>query len=202
MKKKGKVKKTAAVAMPALACKWFLDTENERFYDDPYDAEDPFITWSLDEPEPTDLDASIARYASADRKVGKGGPAASGSVTAPALSAMSCQLDELNRLLLQAAQDNITFYESAIQKMQREIDVLKANAMSAAVAIRSSKGGTIFGKTTAELLADARGWLQKGSPTRCIRGVDTLLIKLCASADSEFTKNVTYGSAALCITDK
>ena len=28
MKKKGKVKKTAAVAMPALACKWFLDTEN------------------------------------------------------------------------------------------------------------------------------------------------------------------------------
>ena len=28
MKKKGKVKKTAAVAMPALACKWFLDTDN------------------------------------------------------------------------------------------------------------------------------------------------------------------------------
>ena len=28
MKMKGKVKKTAAVAMPALACKWFLDTVN------------------------------------------------------------------------------------------------------------------------------------------------------------------------------
>ena len=166
MKKKGKVKKTAAVAMPALACKWFLDIENERFYDDPYDAEDPFITWSLDEPEPTAPNACLARHASADRKVGQGGPAASGSATAPALSAMSCQRDELNRVLLQAEQDNITFYESAIQKMQREIDVLKASAISAAVAIRSSTGGTIFfGKTTAELLADARGWLHKGSPT-------------------------------------
>ena len=99
---------------------------------------------------------------------------------------MSCQLDELNRLLLQAEQDNITFYESAIQKMQREIDVLKASAVSAAVAVRSSKSGTIFsGSTTAELLADARGRLQKGSLTRCIRGVDALLIELCASADSE-----------------
>ena len=90
MKKKGKVKKTAAVAMPALACKWFLDAENERFCDDPYDAEDPFITGSLDEPEPTDVDASITLYASADRKVGEGGPAAHGPATAPALSAMSC----------------------------------------------------------------------------------------------------------------
>ena len=84
MKKKGKVKKTAAVAMLALACKWFLDTVNERFHDDPYDAEDPLITWLLDEPEPTDLDASITSYASADRKVGEGGPAANGSATAPA----------------------------------------------------------------------------------------------------------------------
>ena len=195
MKKKGKGKKTAAVAMPALACKWFLDTENERFYDDPYDAEDPFITWSLDEPEPTAPNACLVRYASADRKVGQGGPAASGSATAPALSAMSCQLDELNKLLLQAEQDNITFYESAIQNMQREIDVLKASSVSAAVAVRSSKNGTIFScSTTAELLADAKTWLQKGSPTRYLRGVDTLLIELCASANSELNKNVPYGS--------
>ena len=67
---------------------------------------------------------------------------------------MSCQLDELNKLLLQAEQDNIAFYESAIRKMQREIDVLRYSTVSAAVASRSSKNGTIFsGSTTAELLA-------------------------------------------------
>ena len=26
----------------------FLDSENELFYDDPYDAEDPTVSWSLD----------------------------------------------------------------------------------------------------------------------------------------------------------
>ena len=42
MKKKGKIVK-APVAMPALACKMFLDSENETFYDDPSDVdEDPY----------------------------------------------------------------------------------------------------------------------------------------------------------------
>ena len=151
---------------------------------------DPFITWSRDEPEHADLEAVCsALCATADRGSCEGGPTASGSATAPALSAMSCQLDELNKLLLQAEQDNIAFYESAIQNMQREIDALKYSSVSAAVAVRSSNDGTIFsGSTTAELLADAKAWLQKGSPTRCNRGVDTLLIEFCASADSEFTK--------------
>ena len=40
MKLKGKVKRKATIALPALACTWFLDTPNERFYDDPYDIED------------------------------------------------------------------------------------------------------------------------------------------------------------------
>ena len=34
MKAKGKIKKIS-VAMPVLACKGFIDTENEQFYDDP-----------------------------------------------------------------------------------------------------------------------------------------------------------------------
>ena len=106
-------------------------------------------------------------------------------------------------MLLQAEQDNIAFYESAIRNMQREIDALKYSSVSAAVAVRSSKNGTIFfGSTTAELLADAKTLLQKGSPNRCLRGVDTLLIEFCASADSELTKNVSYGFASLRITDK
>ena len=42
MKMQGKVVRTATMALPALTCKWFLDTENEWFHDDPYDADDPF----------------------------------------------------------------------------------------------------------------------------------------------------------------
>ena len=37
--------------MPALACKWFLDTENKWFHDAPYHTDDPTISWTLDEPE-------------------------------------------------------------------------------------------------------------------------------------------------------
>ena len=74
---------------------------------------------------------------------------------------MSCQLNELNGLLLQAEYDNAEFYRTAIQKMQQEIDVLNARALTAAAAVRSSKAGTIFtGETCAELLASAKGWLQ------------------------------------------
>ena len=58
------------------------------------------------------------------------------------------------------------------------------------------------GDTTAELIANANGWLQKGSPTRQLRGADTLLIEFFASADSELTKTVPYGSAALRMKDK
>ena len=46
MKQKGKIVK-AAVAMPALACKMFLDTENETFYAYPYDIDDPSVSRSL-----------------------------------------------------------------------------------------------------------------------------------------------------------
>ena len=47
MKKKGKIVKTA-VAMPSLACKMFLDSENETFYDEPYAIDDSSVSWSLD----------------------------------------------------------------------------------------------------------------------------------------------------------
>ena len=33
MKENGKVRRKVTIALPALACKWFLDTENEYFYD-------------------------------------------------------------------------------------------------------------------------------------------------------------------------
>ena len=41
-----------------------------------------------------------------------------------------------------------------------------------------------------------------GDPMRFLRGVGTLLIEFCASKDSELTKNVPYGFAALRIMDK
>ena len=44
-------------------------------------------------------------------------------------------------------------------------------------------------------------WLQKGDPTRPLRGVDTILIEFCASEDSEFIKNVPCGSVALRIAE-
>ena len=49
MKKNGKVKKTAAVALLALASKLFLETENQCFYDDPYDTCDFIVEWSFNE---------------------------------------------------------------------------------------------------------------------------------------------------------
>ena len=70
--------------------------------------------------------------------------------------------------------------------MQDEIVAFNAHAITAATAVRSSKACTIFiGETTAELVASAKGWLQKGSATRQLRGMDTLLIEFCASAGSE-----------------
>ena len=58
--------------------------------------------------------------------------------TVLALRAVSCQLDELNGLLLQSKHDNAEFYRFAIQKMHQEIDVFNARALTAA-AVRSSK---------------------------------------------------------------
>ena len=46
MKKEGKIAKVA-FAMPALACKMFHDTETETFYDDPYDVDEPNVSWFL-----------------------------------------------------------------------------------------------------------------------------------------------------------
>ena len=91
----------------------------------------------------------------------------------PALRAMSCQMNELNGLLLQAEYDNVELYGSAIRKMQQEIEVLNSRAITAAAAVRSSKASTIFtGETTAELVASAKGWSHEGSPTRQLPGVD------------------------------
>ena len=127
---------------------------------------------------------------------------ARGSVTVPAVGAMSCRLGDVNGLLRDSDYHNAEFYKSAVKCLQNEIDVFE-NSARAAAAVRSSKNRTLFtGKTSAELIASAKRWLQKEDPTRSLRGVDALLIKLCASEDSELTKNVTYGSAALRITDK
>ena len=70
----------------------------------------------------------------------------------------------MNRLLRNAEYDNAEFYKSAIKVLQNEIDAVEnsARAAAAAAAVRSSKHGTIFiGKTSAELIASARSWLQK-----------------------------------------
>ena len=55
MKKEGTVVRKAAIALPALACKWFLEPENKWFHDDPYDIADHTISSSLDEPEPSPI---------------------------------------------------------------------------------------------------------------------------------------------------
>ena len=34
-------------ALRVLQCKMFLDSENELFYDYPYDTDDSFVDWSL-----------------------------------------------------------------------------------------------------------------------------------------------------------
>ena len=47
MKRKGEIPKVS-VALQVLQCKMFLDSENELFYDDPYDAGYPTASWSLD----------------------------------------------------------------------------------------------------------------------------------------------------------
>ena len=52
VKSKGTVQRKATIALPAFGFTWFLNTENERFYDDPYDADDPIVFWFLDEFEP------------------------------------------------------------------------------------------------------------------------------------------------------
>ena len=127
------------MALPALACKWFLDTEDEWFHDDPYDTDDPSISWALDEPEPSPADmlthTDIFRGGS-DAAAGKGGlvcasateadmpthtdifhggsdadvvPAARRAGTVHTLRAMSCQLDNMNRLLRDAEYDNAEF---------------------------------------------------------------------------------------------
>ena len=57
----------------------------------------------------------------------------------------------------------------------------------------------ISGATPTGLVANAKASLTKGRSSFRIRGVDTLLIELCASAESELTP---YGSAAIRITDK
>ena len=86
--------------------------------------------------------------------------------------------------------------------MQTEIDSFNTSVHIAA-AFRSFKQGTIIaGATSAELVANAKSLLTKGYPTRTIRGVDALLIEVCACADSELTRQVPYGSAAFRITDK
>ena len=64
------------MALPALACKRFLDTEDEWFHDDPYGAGDPSMSWALDEPELSPVDmhthTDIFRGGS-DAAAGKGG---------------------------------------------------------------------------------------------------------------------------------
>ena len=46
MKQMGNVTK-ASVAMSVLQCNMLIDSENEMFYDDPYDIDDPTVSWSL-----------------------------------------------------------------------------------------------------------------------------------------------------------
>ena len=104
-----------------------------------------------------------------------GAPTARGSGTVPTLRAMSCQLDNMNRLPRDAEYDNAEFYRTAIKRLQQNIDDFERNARAAAAAaaVRSSKNGTIFtGETIAELKASASSWLEKGDPTRSLRGVD------------------------------
>ena len=48
MKKKVKVPKVS-LALPVLQCKMFIDSKNELFYDDPYDADDFVVDWSFKE---------------------------------------------------------------------------------------------------------------------------------------------------------
>ena len=123
--------------------------------------------------------------------------------TVPVLRAMRCQMEELKGLSLQAEYDNDDFYRTAIRKMQHEIEALNARAITAATAVRSPNAGTIFlGETTAELIANAKGWFQNKFPTRQLRGVDALLIEFCAPAKFELIKNVRYGSVARRVTDK
>ena len=77
--------------------------------------------------------------------------------------------------------------------MQSRIDDGKGSIHAAAAAVLSSKHGMIItGATLAELVVNAKDFLPKGIPKRPMRGVDALLIELCASADSELTQQVPY----------
>ena len=110
-KSKGKVKRKAAIDLCALACAWFLDTPNGRFYDDPHDTDDPTLSCFLDEPEPCGnagkggrgglhiTNTCLARSGCSGGEVEQ---AARIFATVPALRAMSCQMKELDDLLLQA----------------------------------------------------------------------------------------------------
>ena len=95
------------------------------------------------------------------------------------------------------------FCKTAINNMQSEIDALNGSIRTAAAAVPFSKHKiTITGATPAELVVNARDFLTKGTPKRPMRGVDALLIELCASAGSELIQQVPYGSAAIRITDQ
>ena len=63
-------------------------------------------------------------------------------------------------------------------------------------------GIIITGATIAQLVLSATFIVEKESAKRFSRGLDTLLVELCASDDSELIKQVPYRSAAMRITEK
>lgn len=97
----------------------------------------------------------------------------------------------------------VDFCKIAIQQLQAEIYDIKNCVSTATAAVPSSKRRMIIsGVTPTELVASANVFLTKGTSSRPIRGIDTLLIELCASAELELTQQVPYGCAAVRITDK
>ena len=72
--------------------------------------------------------------------------------------------------------------------VENKVENLNEKTSTAAAAVRfhgSPKNAKMFaGKTTEEILANATSWLQKGDPTRPLRGVDSILIELYASEES------------------
>ena len=116
--------------MPVLHCKMFLDSEKELFYDDPYDIDDPTVSWLL----------------------GQGA------------------------------------YSPAQQ--------------IAAAAVPIPKHGIIIaGAIIAQLVLSTTSILEKESAKRLARGIDTLLVELCASDDSDLIKQVPYRPAVIWITE-
>ena len=128
MKQWRKVTK-ASVAMQVLQCRMFIDLENEMFYDDPYNIDDPTVSWSL----------------------GQGDESPARTSQLPQQQGIIITCDTVAQLVL----------------------------------------------TTTPILEN------KASASKVpATGVDTLFIELCASEDSELTKQVPYRSAALRITEK